>query len=84
MASLTVAENPLTEGGEATVCVTGATGPTTTVTVNNGGVPPVTQDITIDIDDNGEGCAKWPVPDWSVANFNWGECPVVTRQIVPS
>ena len=84
-AQLTLAVSPskvLTEGEDATIEVSGATGSTVTVTIDNGQGDE--QVITIDIDDQGKGSTTWTVPTgWEVAKFNMTGVGEVVRLVEP-
>ena len=71
MTTITVTPDPLQAGGTASVSITGGTGPTATVKIDDGGDPPQTDTLEITLNDEGDGARDWNVPaDWPVANFN--------------
>lgn len=72
----------LTAGGQATISITGGSGSTVTVKIDNGGDKK--QTVTITLDDEGNGSVSWAVPatGWPLANFSAEGVTPVTRPIV--
>ncbi len=83
--TLSVTPDPLTAGGTATVCISGRPpNSSVTVSIDDGGEQ--TSSVTFDVDAEGNGCGEWPVPShgWTLANFNFGDCPQISRSIQPA
>lgn len=84
MTQLDVQPNPLIQGENAQISVSGATPSSTiTVTIDDGGAPtPTETTVQVAIDENGNGSATWGVPsDWGWANFNTPGALEVARRV---
>ena len=83
---LQVGPSILQAGGQANISYSNPAraGETVTVDINDNGFPETqTDQVQIELDENGEGSAKWDVPaGWGVAAFNAPDCPTVVRWIL--
>ncbi len=57
----------------------GRAGETITIEIDNGGSVPIVVELSVTLDENGNGTVEWMVPDWMGANFNAPGVPEETR-----
>jgi len=82
-ATLSVPEG-LVQGQDITISYSDASraGGAVTVEIDDGGFPVATVvTVTIQLDGQGKGSAKWRVPEWGCASFNAPGVSEVTREI---
>ena len=84
--SLQVGPTFLRTGGQANISYSNPAraGDTVTIDIDDGGFPNTqTDQVPIQLDENGNGTAKWDVPEgWDGAKFNAPDCPEVVRWIL--
>jgi hypothetical protein len=86
-ATLTVNPSPLTTGGTAHISYSnpGAPGAIVLVDIEGPKFPtPVVVQVEIQLDSNGNGSTKWPVPDWGFARFYAFSAVPVVVPIAPA
>lgn len=81
--AISVPDSPLTANTTIDIDVAnpGQSGRLITVTMDNGGDG--SEDVQIQLDDDGNGTGHWVVANWTSVNFNTPGCPAVNRSIVP-
>lgn len=69
----------LTSGGTAQISCSDPAKKGMAVYVSvSGGIPVTTQEVLVQLDENGNGTTTWPVPDWRSATFVLSGAPSLT------
>ncbi len=78
-----IVERDLTVGNTASLCVVGSSsaGHVVVVELDNGEGETAIKSVLLD--ENGNGCRTFTVPNWAVINFRFRSCDPVCRVVEP-